>query len=113
MTYAAVRRKGPKSPRFQKTKPWAPTRLRARSNLVHPPSPLTRLACQGGWYAVLRVPSSGSDEALAAELLDRYSVLVHPGTFFNFAQDGFLVLSLISLEKNFQEGCHRLTQFFG
>jgi alanine-synthesizing transaminase len=29
-------------------------------------SPLTRLACQGGWYAVLRVPSSGSDEALAA-----------------------------------------------
>jgi aspartate/methionine/tyrosine aminotransferase len=76
-------------------------------------SPLTRLHCEGGWYAVLRVPSAGSDEALAAELLERCSVLVHPGRFFNFAQDGFLVLSLISPEKDFQEGCRRLKRFFG
>jgi hypothetical protein len=38
-------------------------------------------------------------------------VLVHPGKFFNFAQDGFLVLSLISLEKDFQEGCRRIRSF--
>jgi alanine-synthesizing transaminase len=76
-------------------------------------SPLTRLVREGGWYAVLRVPSSGSDEALAAELLERCSVLAHPGRFFNFAQDGFLVLSLISPEKDFQGGCRRLKQFFG
>jgi alanine-synthesizing transaminase len=76
-------------------------------------SPMTRLACEGGWYAVLRVPSSGSDELLAAKLLERCSVLVHPGKFFNFAQNGFLVLSLISPEKDFQEGCRRLQQFFG
>jgi aspartate/methionine/tyrosine aminotransferase len=76
-------------------------------------SPITRLECEGGWYAVLRVPSSGSDEALAAELLERCSVLVHPGHFFNFSQDGFLVVSLISPEKDFQEGCRRLKQFFG
>ena len=76
-------------------------------------SPLTRLACEGGWYAVLRVPSSGSDEALAAELLERSSVLLHPGHFFNFAQDGFLVASLITPENEFQEGVRRLTKFFG
>ena len=54
-------------------------------------APLTRLECEGGWYAVLRVPSSGSDEALAVQLLEQCSVLVHPGHFFNFAQDGFFV----------------------
>ncbi len=76
-------------------------------------TPLTRLECEGGWYAVLRVPSSGSDEALAVQLLEQCSVLVHPGRFFNFAQDGFFVLSLISPERDFQEGCRRLMQFFG
>ena len=75
-------------------------------------SPVTRLECEGGWYAVLRVPSSGSDETLAANLLERCSVLAHPGKFFNFAQDGFFVLSLITPEKDFQEGCRRLQQFF-
>lgn len=75
-------------------------------------SPITRLEREGGWYAVLRAPSAGSDEALAAELLERSSVLTHPGKFFNFAQDGFLVLSLIGPEKDFQEGCRRLQQFF-
>jgi alanine-synthesizing transaminase len=76
-------------------------------------SPLTRLACEGGWYAVLRAPSSGSDEALAVELLERSSVLLHPGHFFNFAQDGFLVASLITPANDFQEGVRRLTNFFG
>jgi aspartate/methionine/tyrosine aminotransferase len=76
-------------------------------------SPLTRLTCEGGWYAVLRVPSSGSDEALAVELLERSSVLLHPGHFFNFARDGFLVASLITPETEFQEGILRLKQFFG
>jgi alanine-synthesizing transaminase len=76
-------------------------------------SPLTRLACEGGWYAVLRAPSVGSDETQATELIERCSVLVHPGHFFNFAQDGYLVLSLISPEKDFAEGCRRLRHFFG
>ena len=76
-------------------------------------SPLTRLECEGGWYAVLRVPSSGSDEALAAQLLERYSVLVHPGHFFNFAQDGFFVVSLITPQREFHEGLQRMRRFFG
>ena len=75
-------------------------------------SPITRLDREGGWYAVLRVPSSGSDESLAVQLLDRCSVLLHPGHFFNFAQDGFLVASLITRESDFQEGLRRLQAFF-
>jgi alanine-synthesizing transaminase len=73
---------------------------------------LARLDREGGWYAILRVPVTGSDEVLAVALLDRCSVLVHPGHFFNFSREGFLVLSLITREKQFQEGARRLLKFF-
>jgi alanine-synthesizing transaminase len=73
---------------------------------------LVRLDREGGWYAVLRVPVTGPDEALAVTLLERCSVLVHPGHFFNFPRDGFLVLSLITPEQQFQEGVQRLKKFF-
>jgi aspartate/methionine/tyrosine aminotransferase len=100
-------------------RPGVQTQIRARvaANLAYldgalQGSSLTRLACEGGWYAVLRAPSVGSDEAQATELIERCSVLVHPGQFFNFAQDGYLVLSLISPGKDFAEGCRRLRQSF-
>jgi aspartate/methionine/tyrosine aminotransferase len=73
---------------------------------------LTRLEREGGWYAVLRVPATGLDEDLAVALLERCSVLVHPGHFFNFSQEGFLVLSLITPELQFREGVRRLREFF-
>lgn len=73
---------------------------------------LTRLDREGGWYAILRVPVTGTDEALAVDLLERCSVLVHPGHFFNFAKDGFLVLSLLTPEPEFEEGVKRLRTFF-
>jgi aspartate/methionine/tyrosine aminotransferase len=73
---------------------------------------LVRLDREGGWYAVLRVPVTGPDESVAVALLERCSVLVHPGHFFNFSRDGFLVLSLIAAEKQFQEGVRRLKDFF-
>jgi alanine-synthesizing transaminase len=73
---------------------------------------LTRLESEGGWYAVLRVPVTGSDEGLAVTLLERCSVLVHPGHFFNFPREGFLVLSLITPEQQFQEGVRRMRKFF-
>ena len=75
-------------------------------------SPVTRLDREGGWYAVLRAPAAGEDDAVAVELLERFSVLVHPGHFFNFTRDGFLVLSLIAPEADFLEGVRRLREFF-
>jgi len=73
---------------------------------------LARLDREGGWYAVLRVPVTSSDEALTIALLERCSILVHPGHFFNFPRDGFLVLSLITHEHQFREGAGRLRNFF-
>ena len=72
---------------------------------------LARLEREGGWYAILRVPVTGSDDDLAVGLLDRFSVLVHPGHFFNFSREGFLVLSLITPEDKFKEGVLRLLKF--
>jgi alanine-synthesizing transaminase len=73
---------------------------------------LSRLECEGGWYAIVRVPVTGTDEDLAVALLERASVYVHPGHFFNFSGEGFLVLSLIGPEVEFQEGVRRLAGFF-
>jgi aspartate/methionine/tyrosine aminotransferase len=67
-----------------------------------------RLEVEGGWYAVLRVPATGSDEELAIELLTKEDVYVHPGHFFDFPAEGYLVVSLIAREGEFAEGMRRL-----
>jgi aspartate/methionine/tyrosine aminotransferase len=63
-----------------------------------------RLEVEGGWYAVLRVPVTQSDEELAIDILHKVSVLVHPGHFYDFASDGYLVISLITSPGDFREG---------
>jgi aspartate/methionine/tyrosine aminotransferase len=45
-----------------------------------------------------------SDEELAIELLLEKSVLVHPGHFYDFPSDGYLVLSLITAREDFADG---------
>ena len=69
-----------------------------------------RLSLEGGWYAVLRVPVTRSDEELAIELLRKTSVLVHPGHFYDFPSDGYLVLSLIEPEQEFSEAIGRVLE---
>jgi alanine-synthesizing transaminase len=69
-----------------------------------------RLSVEGGWYAVLRVPITQTDEELAIDLLRRKSVLLHPGHFYDFPSDGYLVLSLISPKDEFAEGIKRLLE---
>ena len=69
-----------------------------------------RLCVEGGWYAVLRVPVTRSDEELAIELVRKKSVLVHPGHFYDFPSDGCLVLSLIAEEQEFREGIVRVLE---
>jgi aspartate/methionine/tyrosine aminotransferase len=67
----------------------------------------TRLQVEGGWYAVLRVPVLGTDESLAIRLLREASVSVHPGHFYDFSAEGYLVLSLITEPEIFREGVRR------
>jgi len=67
----------------------------------------TRLEIEGGWYAVLRVPAIRSDEDLAIELLED-GVIVHPGHFYDFPSEAFLVVSLINEPEKFAEGVGRV-----
>jgi aspartate/methionine/tyrosine aminotransferase len=71
-----------------------------------------RLAVEGGWYAILRVPVTQSGEELAIGILREKSVLVHPGHFYDFPSDGFLILSLITPASRFRQGCERLLSCF-
>jgi alanine-synthesizing transaminase len=87
--------------------------LSALDSMLRESKSLARLDREGGWYAILRVPVTGSDDDLTVALLERCSVLVHPGHFFNFSREGFLVLSLITPEQQFQEGLQRLRKFLG
>jgi aspartate/methionine/tyrosine aminotransferase len=69
------------------------------------------LDADAGWYAVLRVPARGADEDLVIDLLQKQNVVVHPGHFYDFPKDGFLVLSLITPTGMFEEGISRLLKF--
>jgi len=72
-----------------------------------------RLEVEGGWYAVLRVPVTRSDEELAIELVREKQVLIHPGHFYDFASEGYLILSLAAVEAEFREGVRRVLEFLG
>jgi alanine-synthesizing transaminase len=91
---------------------------RARANLSEMDRQLAarksceRLAVEGGWYAVFRVPALRSDEELAIELLSERDVYVHPGHFFDFSGDGYFVVSLITPEDEFAEGIRRILAAF-
>jgi alanine-synthesizing transaminase len=69
-----------------------------------------RLSVEGGWYAVLRVPVTQTDEELAVDLVRQKSVLVHPGHFYDFPSDGYLVLSLITPGIEFAEAVQRVLE---
>jgi len=72
----------------------------------------SRLEVEGGWYAVVRVPATVGDEELAIKLLRENDVYVHPGHFFDFAAEGYLVVSLIAREEEFAEGIRKLLAAF-
>lgn len=86
---------------------------RLASNLRLLGESLARGSCdllhvEGGWYAVLRVPALRSSEDWACELLAHEDVYLHPGYFFDFATEAFLVVSLLTPEHVFREGVDRL-----
>ena len=66
------------------------------------------LEVEGGWYAVLRVPATRSDEDLALALLNEKGVYVHPGHFYDSLSEGYLIVSLICEERKFKIGLQSL-----
>lgn len=87
---------------------------RVRSNYAAIPpllphgSTVSRLAADGGWSAILRLPRLRSEEHWVLELLQRRRVHVHPGYFFDFPDEAYLVVSLLTPEETFAEGIRRL-----
>jgi aspartate/methionine/tyrosine aminotransferase len=69
---------------------------------------LTVFTPEGGWSAVVRVPATESEESLVLRLLDEAGVLVHPGYFFDFSEEAFLVLSLLPSPDVFDEAIRRI-----
>jgi alanine-synthesizing transaminase len=72
----------------------------------------TRLTAEAGWYAVLHVPSFEPEEELVLGLLSRDGVLIHPGYFFDFPRESFLVVSLLTPEQAFRDGISRVLDHF-
>jgi hypothetical protein len=70
------------------------------------------LNTEGGWYGVLRVPSIMSEEDLVLHLLAEDGVLVHPGYFFDFPRESFLVVSLLPPAEQFAAGISRILSRF-
>lgn len=87
--------------------------LRTLDRLLETQPFCSRLPVEGGWTVVLRVPQVLSDEDRALELLERDGVLIHPGHFFGFAREGYLVASLIVAEETFGEGMKRMLARIG
>ena len=71
-------------------------------------SAVSLLDAEGGFYATLRLPRFQSEEAWVLELLERDSVHVQPGFFFDFPDEAFIVLSLLTPEHTFDEGLKRI-----
>jgi len=79
-------------------------RLAAQSSAVD------ALPVEGGWSAILRVPATRSEEDLVLTLLERDAVVAHPGYFFDFAHEAFLVVSLLPEPDDFARGVERILE---
>jgi alanine-synthesizing transaminase len=66
------------------------------------------LPSEGGWYAVLQVPAMQSEESLVLQLLEQDHVLAHPGYFFDFPREAFLIVSLLPAPEAFDRAMGRL-----
>jgi alanine-synthesizing transaminase len=71
-----------------------------------------RLEVEAGWYAVLRVPGVQPEEQMALGLLLQRAVVVHPGSFFGFSGQGWLVVSLLAPAEEFAVGIERTCEHF-
>jgi hypothetical protein len=71
-------------------------------------SPCRLLKVEGGWYATLQLPRHLSEEEWVLTLLEAEDVLAHPGYFFDFPREAFLVLSLLPRVETFREAAGRI-----
>ena len=63
---------------------------------------------EAGWYGVVQVPAIASEEAMVLDLLEQTGVLVHPGYFFDFEREAFVVISLLPDPRVFASAAQAL-----
>ncbi len=80
-----------------------------RTALAGAPS-ASLLDVEGGWYAIVRVPETETDEEWALSLLEKDGVHVQPGYFFDLDRGAHLVVSLLTPEATFAEGVARMVR---
>ena len=73
-------------------------------------SAVSVLPVEGGWSAVIQVPSLMAEEALVLALLEHHDVLVHPGYFFDFPREAFVVVSLLVQPAVFDRAIPRVLE---
>jgi alanine-synthesizing transaminase len=83
---------------------------RQLASIPAPHRVVERLALEGGWYAIIRIPALAPDEVTVLALLER-GVWVHPGYFFGFPQSGWLVLSLLPPVTEFRSGVTKVVDY--
>jgi alanine-synthesizing transaminase len=73
-------------------------------------APVRRLPVHGGWYATLEVARVHDEDTWVDLLLREDGVIVHPGYFFDFDRDGFLVVSLLPPPDVFADAVARMVR---
>ncbi len=68
------------------------------------------LPSEGGWYAVIALPERVDETQLGLRLLVGHGVLIHPGHFFDFPHEPFVVTSLLLPSAGFAQGLRALAQ---
>ena len=58
---------------------------------------------------MIRVAARATEEEITLELLERDGVIVHPGFFFDFPREAFLVVSLLPSPR-FARGVRRVLE---
>jgi aspartate/methionine/tyrosine aminotransferase len=71
-------------------------------------SAVSLLDVEGGWYAILRLPATRTEEAWTLAFLEQDGVYVHPGHFFDFEDEAYVVVSLLTPEETLREGVRRI-----
>jgi aspartate/methionine/tyrosine aminotransferase len=66
------------------------------------------LECEGGWSAVLRLPRTQTEEEWVLQFLDKDGVIVHPGFFFDFDEEAYVVVSLLVPGVELSMGIQRI-----
>ncbi|OGX25781.1 MAG: hypothetical protein A3D10_03750 [Omnitrophica WOR_2 bacterium RIFCSPHIGHO2_02_FULL_48_11] len=66
------------------------------------------LEAEGGWYAIIQLPPERTEETWILDFLNEDHVFVHPGYFFDFLEEPYIVVSLLPPVGQFQTGIRRV-----